>query len=71
MDSAYQVQFPHLVRLFCTPTEAQGEQVARVIMRYLETHPNMLHHPGAFLGIYALRDAFPCPPTPAQPARKR
>ena len=65
MNTAYQVEFPRRVPLFCIPTAVQGEQGARVIVRYLDTHPNMLHLPGATLVIYALRDAFPCAPAAA------
>jgi hypothetical protein len=35
-------------------------QAARVLTRYLETHPNMLHLEVKDWAYYALRDAWPC-----------
>ena len=67
MDTAYRVESPHTLLLFCLPK--LPEQVARVIVRYLETDPDKLHHPGTFMAVHALREAFPCAPASKRPQR--
>jgi hypothetical protein len=67
MDTAYRVESPHTLPLFCPPL--LPEQVARVIVRYLETHPNTLQESGTVLAVHALREAFPCAPAAARPQR--
>ena len=46
---------------FCIPEGADNaEQLARVIVLYLENHAKELHIPAGFLVMSALQDAFPC-----------
>jgi len=61
--------------MFCLPwrapwrhviTEAQG---VRIIVHYLQAHPERLYLPEHILVIEALRDAFPCPPASSRPQR--
>ena len=58
---------------FCYPTPSwiQLEPVERVIVRYLESHPERLHLDRNTLFIEALRQAFPCPAPATQPTRQR
>lgn len=47
--------------VFCTPQGANRQQYARVIMRYLNQHPERLHEPLWVLIVGALAESFPCP----------
>jgi len=71
MHNVYRALYPQAATIFCLPRGFTGRQGARVVVRYLDTHPERLHEPGAGLIIEALREAFPCPTPPAQPPRKR
>jgi hypothetical protein len=42
------------------PVEASNGQLARVVIRYMETHPKELHEPLTTLAALALKDAWPC-----------
>jgi Rap1a immunity proteins len=44
---------------FCAPA-VTNEQGARVLVKYLKEHPEMLHLEGDFLTFQALMEAFPC-----------
>ena len=47
-------------RLFCYPETVAVQQLTRVVIRYLEQHPETLHlHPVRTV-TEALREAFPC-----------
>jgi hypothetical protein len=58
---------------FCLTTggTTKLEQIARIIVRYLDTHPERLHLEREQLFIEAMQQAFPCPTPPTQPARQR
>lgn len=45
----------------CSPQEASGGQLTRVLVKWLHDHPERLHEPMTNLTLDALRDAFPCP----------
>lgn len=47
--------------MFCVPPEGQNEQIARVVIQYLEAHPQDLHQSAVALSLAALYRAFPCP----------
>ena len=47
--------------LYCTPDEVGIEQLVRVVVVYLETHPEKLHQEPYLLVWNAIREAFPCP----------
>ena len=55
--------------LFCLPDEMEFGQAIRVIVRYLQTHPERLHVPASAHVIEALRGAFPCAPAASRPQR--
>jgi hypothetical protein len=44
----------------CTPTMATQGQGVRVVVKYLEEHPDRLHEDGPILASDALIDAWPC-----------
>jgi len=55
---------------FCLPKEGiRVQQGMRVVVRYLETHPERLHLKQRNLLIEAFRDAFPCVPAASRPQR--
>lgn len=47
-------------RLFCYPNTVAVEKLTRVIIRYLEQHPETLHLHPVLTVTAALREAFPC-----------
>jgi hypothetical protein len=50
---------PNEVR-FCRPANVTNDQLARIVVRYLENRPEQLHEPLALLAAKALREAWPC-----------
>ena len=56
--------------LFCLPGQLMPIiQIMRIVLHYLETHPERLHLQQRVLVIEAFRDAFPCPPAALRPQR--
>jgi len=49
----------------CSPKDFTLGQGARIIVKYLKDHPAELHYQDALLAMWALQEAFPCPPQPA------
>ena len=47
-------------QFFCIPQEASPKQVIRVVVKYLEDHPEELHRPAYWPVSIALPAAFPC-----------
>jgi hypothetical protein len=47
-------------RLFCYPETIAVPQLTRVVIRYLEQHPETLHLHPVLTVTAALREAFPC-----------
>lgn len=48
--------------LFCMPRDISGKQSIRVVVKYLNDHPEKLHEYDALLAMSALKEAFPCDP---------
>jgi hypothetical protein len=47
--------------LFCTPNSIiTNGQAARIVVKYLREHPEMLHEPDFAIAINAFIEAFPC-----------
>lgn len=46
--------------IYCLPDRASTPQTVRVVVNYLERHPEKLHMDPATLVAIALQDAFPC-----------
>ena len=44
----------------CTPPEVTVRQAGRVVLTYLNDHPEELHESDATLALRALQEAFPC-----------
>jgi len=44
----------------CVPPEASATQLAKVIAKYGDDHPQQLHLPAAVIVLLAMKDAFPC-----------
>jgi len=55
---------------FCVPDSMDVIQAIRVVVRYLQSHPEDLHLDGSALAALALRDAFPCRPGAPEPRRR-
>ena len=50
------------LRVYCMPTEGFSiAQARRVVIQWLEAHPQRLHEEARILIFHALADAFPCP----------
>lgn len=47
-------------QIFCDPDEATVGQMTRIVVRYLESHPDTLHGSSGILVMRALKAAFPC-----------
>lgn len=45
---------------FCQPQEVTRQQIAKVIVKYGDDHPNLLWTGGALFTALALKDAYPC-----------
>lgn len=46
---------------YCIPQQTMTEQLVKVIVTFLKTHPADLHFQGSDLILAALKEAFPCP----------
>ena len=44
----------------CVPTEATAQELAIVVVKYLNDHPSELHEPYYSLVYRSLRSAYPC-----------
>jgi hypothetical protein len=44
------------------PKGVTTQQAARVVVRYVENHPERLHEPLIWLAMRAMHDAWPCKP---------
>lgn len=44
----------------CVPEEVATSQAIRVVLRWLQDHPSMLHHDEVFLANAALQEVYPC-----------
>jgi hypothetical protein len=44
----------------CFPNGLKNEQSARIVARFLQNHPAVLHQDGAVLTIAAFQNAYPC-----------
>jgi hypothetical protein len=50
--------------LFCPPDPHTSEQMVRVVLNYVEQHPERIHENFEVLAIQALQLAWPCPTAP-------
>ena len=48
-------------RLICTPDGVTNRQNVKVVVKYLDRHPEFLHKFAALLVLEAMQEAFPCP----------
>lgn len=46
---------------YCPPPDVTLTVEARIVVDYLQAHPEQLHQPGVVLALTALQEAFPCP----------
>jgi Rap1a immunity proteins len=44
----------------CLPDGTGSEQAIRIVVKYLNSHPEKLHKDAHILVVEALREAFPC-----------
>lgn len=45
----------------CPPRQGiETGQAARIVLKFLQDHPEKLHQPDSLIAIEAIRDAFPC-----------
>ena len=50
-----------MIRIWCPPA-ITSQQAARIVVKYMNEHPDDLHRTGAYLVMSALQDAYPCEP---------
>lgn len=57
----YQAYLKNTNPFFCLPEPGISNlQAARVVVKYLQDHPEKLHEEPVILAVAALRNAFPC-----------
>jgi hypothetical protein len=44
----------------CVPADTSGRQLAKIVVKYGDDHPQQLHFPAAVIVLLAMSDAFPC-----------
>ena len=44
----------------CLPERYSMGQAVRIVVTYMEKHPDQMHEQFAYLALLALRDAWPC-----------
>ena len=59
-DKEYDKELGKKISLFCLPENVGAIQVIRVIVKFLDNHPEMLHQKSEILIPVALAIAFPC-----------
>jgi len=47
--------------MFCAPEGVTDGQAMKVVLRFLDNHPERLHQPALTLAVVALQEAWPCP----------
>lgn len=52
-------------QLFCLPVDVKNEQMLRVVVKYLENNPSILHKRDSLLAIMSFKEAFPCEKEPS------
>jgi hypothetical protein len=52
------------VKLACWPDGATPDQIAKIVVKYLDAHPEKLHLPATQLIYDATYEVFPCPANP-------
>jgi hypothetical protein len=67
MNMAWQDHTKDTSMFFCMPTESTTGQWMRVVVKYLQEHPERLHEEDITLASLAFTSAFPCPPKPQSP----
>jgi Rap1a immunity proteins len=50
------------IGIFCPPDGATHGQMLRVVVRYIEEHPQDMHEAFALLAYRALHEVWPCTP---------
>ena len=55
---------PSRPKLVCLPEHVTHGEVQKVVVKYLDQHPEKLHLPAAQLVYDATNEAFPCPASP-------
>jgi Rap1a immunity proteins len=69
MNQVWQEYTQDTSRFFCSPPGSRRDQIVRVVVRYLENHPEQLHEHEIILAGWALSKAFPCLPKAQTPRR--
>lgn len=59
LNRIYEIQLNKRA-LFCTPDGINNGQAARIVVKYLKEHPEMLHEHKIHLIVRAFQGAYPC-----------
>lgn len=57
VDIFYQTKKP-----YCIPDDVDIYQLIKVVVKYLDSHPERLHEPAGYLVFQSYQEAFPCKP---------
>ena len=69
MNIFWQTRTKDTSMFFCLPPEGIINQLMRVVVKYLQEHPEKLHDPDIAVASMALANAFPCPSKIQSPRR--
>jgi Ssp1 endopeptidase immunity protein Rap1a len=69
MNMVWQDHTKDTSMFFCLPTESTTGQWMRVVVKYLQEHPERLHEDDITLARLAFTSAFPCQPRTLSPRR--
>ena len=69
MNMVWQMYTKDASMFFCLPPESIVNQWMRIVVRYLQQHPEKLHEEDIGLVSLAFTSAFPCPPKAQSPRR--
>jgi hypothetical protein len=57
---AMAVMSASVITTYCIPANADGDQLIRIAVKYLNDNPAKLHYPSGALVVRAITEAFPC-----------
>lgn len=60
METGSHMQSAGAKATYCMPDEVEIQQLARIVVKYLEEHPADLHYKAAAAVLFSFIDAFPC-----------
>ena len=59
-NDMYEIMVINSNRTICIPSGISGKQLIRIVVKYLNDHPEKLHNPASLLVYEAFQESFPC-----------